>query len=180
MCLLTALLFAFLIASFKYFVSPITANKSPGVTLTPVHGVFHSGGHSGVWHMGDSVGRGDTELSKCATSATRQACAPLWQHQSFLLTPSLTPTWSHFNSWRGDEWWIRYPFQHNPECRHAYHSKFLVIRCQAPNIRRKNLQHNISRVKKKKKNQPVSSADEEKIGCLNSPKAAFNFLSSYL
>lgn len=31
-----------------------------------------------------------------------------------------------------------------------------------------------------KKNQPVSSADDEKIGCLNSPKAAFNFLSSYL
>lgn len=34
--------------------------------------------------------------------------------------------------------------------------------------------------KKRKKNQPVSSADDEKIGCLNSPKAAFNFLSSYL
>lgn len=63
------LLFAFLIASFEYFVSAITTNKSPGVALTPVHGVFNSGGHPGAWHMGVSAGRGDTELSKHAASA---------------------------------------------------------------------------------------------------------------
>lgn len=85
MCLLTALLFAFLIASFKYFVSAITANKSRGVTLTPVHGVFHSGAQLGAWHMGNSAGRGDTELSKYATSATCQACAPL------VAAPTLSP-----------------------------------------------------------------------------------------
>lgn len=45
MCLLTALLFVFLITSSKYFVSPFTANKSR-VTLTPVHGVLHSRGIS--------------------------------------------------------------------------------------------------------------------------------------
>lgn len=69
MCLLTALLFAFLIASFKYFVSTITTNKSPGVTLTPVHSVFNPGGHPGARHVGVSAGRGDTELSKHAASA---------------------------------------------------------------------------------------------------------------
>lgn len=34
--------------------------------------------------------------------------------------------------------------------------------------------------KKKKSKQPVSSADNQEIGWLNSLKAAFNFLSSYL
>lgn len=69
MCLLTMLLFAFLIASFKYFVSTITTSKSPGVAPTLVHGVFSAGGHPGVWHVGVSAGRGDTELSKHAASA---------------------------------------------------------------------------------------------------------------
>lgn len=51
---------------------------------------------------------------------------------------------------------LKYPSQDNPECSHVYHSQFLVIQGQAPHARRKNLQRNISRVKKKKKKTSLS------------------------